>query len=168
MVLDKNGNPITEMVADGTVTYYDLWPGGDGVGKKNAGKDVEASYNVIENTTLDYILNNDITKSEGYAPEGVIRISSKSETDLNTKLAITDFMKIPKYNGRTRNCSDLAEVGVNSSLGIKIKANEFIPFKISTTPNKLYRKTTKQAGTVVLKNPGDKIKKSFLRGVLNL
>lgn len=60
-----------------------------------------------------------------------------------------------------------AEVGVNSSLGIKIKANEFIPFRMSTTPNKLYRKTAKQARAAVLKNPGNKVKKSFLRGVLN-
>lgn len=38
VVLDKEGNLVKEMVADGTVTYYDLWPGGDGVGKKMQGK----------------------------------------------------------------------------------------------------------------------------------
>lgn len=131
--------------------------------KENAGKDVEASYNVIKDTTLDYILNNDITKSEGYAPEGVVSIASSFETDSNTKSAITDFMKIPIYNGRKRNCSDLAEVGVNSSLGIKIKANKFIPFKMSTTPNKLYKKTVKQPRTAILKNPGDKVKKIIFK-----
>ena len=35
----------TRMVQDGTYTYRDLWPGGDGVGKENYDKNVPAHYN---------------------------------------------------------------------------------------------------------------------------
>ena len=48
--MDKNGNPVTEQVADGTYTYYDLWPGvdndGDGVGDDfgTAGPNLRDSY----------------------------------------------------------------------------------------------------------------------------
>ncbi|GIV45032.1 MAG: hypothetical protein KatS3mg035_2155 [Bacteroidia bacterium] len=163
----ENGKEVTkiEYVKDGTVTYYDLWPG-EPVGAGNAGKDVPAVYN-IKVTTLDEIKNTDITESEGYAPDGVLKLSTDYATDQKTKEAIEQFMKDnPNYNGRTCNCSDLAEVGVEAVADKNIKANEFIPFKLSTTPNKLFRKTSKLPNAEVVKDPGDKVNKSFLKGVL--
>ncbi|MCS6954981.1 MAG: RHS repeat-associated core domain-containing protein [Candidatus Calescibacterium sp.] len=149
---------------DGTVTYYDLWPGVD-VGKKNAGKDVPAKYNVII-TDISKILNTDITGSEGYAPDGVVQLSTDYATDQKTIQAIEQFMaNNPSYNGRTCNCSDLAEAGVETAVGKNLKADEFIPFKMSTTPNKLFRKTAEQPNATVIKDPGGKTDKSFLKGV---
>ena len=54
-----NGQWTTQkkMVHDGTYTYRDLWPGGNGVGKENFNQNVPAVYN-NETVTLHDILYN--------------------------------------------------------------------------------------------------------------
>ncbi len=75
VVLDKKGNPVTKQVKDGTVTYYDLWPGGEGANKNNISEDIPGVYN-SKVTTVDELINTDITGSEGRVPDGVIQLNT--------------------------------------------------------------------------------------------
>ncbi|MFB6305494.1 MAG: RHS repeat domain-containing protein, partial [Flavobacteriales bacterium] len=146
------------------VTYYDLWPG-ESVGGKNAGKDVPAKYNK-KNTNFKALKNKDITGQEGRPPDGVIRIKTDRIKDQDVKNAIQEFIKNnPKYNGRNCNCSDFAEEGVEAATGEDVNADEFIPFSFSTTPNKLFRKTSEKEGVKVEKEPSEKVQNSFIKGI---
>lgn len=56
-VLYKKRNPKTKMVADGTMTYYDLWPH-DPVGKTELQSDVKSDYsNGVVINSLDELKN---------------------------------------------------------------------------------------------------------------
>lgn len=149
------------MVADGTVTYYDLWPRVEGgVGKDNAGDNVEGYYNT-KTTTIDELMTTDITRSESNAPNGVIKIGTIYDIDQNTKEAMDGFMNsLDIYNGKERNCSDFARVGIESSLQRKVDVSEFF----LSTPYALFNATAKQKGifgTTIIKHPGDKVKKDL-------
>ncbi|MDY6463047.1 MAG: DUF6443 domain-containing protein [Bacteroidales bacterium] len=163
---DEDGNPQTRIEKTGTVSYFDLWPGNEGgVSIHNASKDVVAFYTVERETTIESIINNDVIGNEGRAPDGVLRIQADYQTDKQTLERIEQAMENKVYNGRYRNCSDFAKIGVESSAKEKIKAQEFILFRKSTTPNKLFRETAKRPYSEMLKNPGEKINKSFIKGV---
>ena len=74
----------TRMVQDGTYTYRDLWPGGDGVGKENYDKNVPAHYN-NKKVKMSEILNTDITRSENRKPDGIVMILSDYDIDQKTQ-----------------------------------------------------------------------------------
>lgn len=102
-VTDKNGNYIP----NGTVTYYDLWPA-TGVGKENADQDVTPSYGKTI-TTLNAVMNTDVTGSEGYAPDGVISLGTDFQTDQNVMNTMESTRQENKgYNGYNWNCSTFA------------------------------------------------------------
>ena len=163
---DSNGNTQTRMVKTGTLSYYDLWPGTEGgVTIRNVGKDVVAHFNVISSTDLNTIINEDITGSEEQSPDGILCISTSYETDRQTSERIEEAMKEKVYNGVSRNCSDFAKIGVESSSGTSIEARESILGHMSTTPNKLFRESMKLPGTTVIKDPGQVINNSFIQGI---
>lgn len=176
-VLDVHGNQVynkfgeavykTQKVKDGTVTYYDLWPGNDGgVGATNANTNVEAEYNVIT-TTLDELIQTDITGAEDRVPDGVVELKTDADTDAATVKALNKFKSAnTSYNGVQCNCSDFAEAGVETAVGKDLDVNESIlGIYNSTTPNKLYKETANQPNAKVLKDPGDKVNNSFVEGV---
>lgn len=168
--IDRNGNPITKQVKDGTVTYYDLWPGGEGVGKSNVTEDVVGSYN-SQVTTLDKLQNTDVTGSEGYAPDAVVRLNTDSKTDGIVSMAL-DAHKgaVPSYNGVSNNCSDYAKTGVEYAApygSILGNTDERIGARSVTTPNQLYKSTVKLPNASILKNPGQKINSGFVDAVSN-
>ena len=98
-----NGRWTTQirMVQDGTYTYRDLWPGGEGAGKQNFDKDLPAVYN-NKKVTLSSILNSDITGLEESTPDGVVIISSIHNVDqrIQRKLDAYEFEN-PSYNALT-------------------------------------------------------------------
>ncbi len=163
----ENGKEVTKInyVKDGTVTYYDLWPG-EAVGATNANKDVPASYNVIL-TTVDDLKKTDVTGAEGYAPDGVVKLSTSYATDQKTVEALEKFkVAHDKYNGVRCNCSDLAEEGIETAAGKQLDVDESIMLIYeSTTPNKLFKETAKLPNASVLKDPGDKVDNTFIEGV---
>jgi len=164
IIYDEDGNAVTEQVKDGTVTYYDLWPS-EPVGADNAMFDVDAAYQEIT-TTVDDLINTDVTGSEGYAADGVVQISTDYDTDQQVVNDLNAFKDAnSSYNGVKCNCSDFAKQGVESATGKKLDASEWITIFNSTTPNKLYQETVKQDGTKVLKDPGEKVRKKFRTGV---
>lgn len=168
VVLDKYGNPSYEMVPDGTITYYDIWPGNEGgVGKKNVEEDMKACYKTIV-TTLDEISTKDITGNEkGKSADGIIKISSGYANNKNVHKILNFEKEISEYNARCRNCADFAKTGVETITGNRINAKEKIQSQYSTTPNKLYRETLRQQGTQIIKNPGNKVNKNFIKGLFN-
>jgi RHS repeat-associated protein len=166
----ENGKWVNKstMVEDGTYTYRDLWPGGEGAGKKNFDKDVPASYgNKV--FTLDQLKNTDVTGSEGYAADGLIQLKTTEMNDFIVKAGLDAHEKYnPNYNGLTNNCSDLCEVGIEYSAGKQLPVDEKLTDKVSaTTPNQLYKATKALPNATVIKDPGTKVDNGFLKAVSN-
>ena len=167
-VLDKNGKPVTQQVKDGTVTYHDLWPGGEGANKDNATDDIQSSYNSTV-TTLDKLQNSDVTGSEGYVPDAVVQLKTDSQTDAIVNMALNSHQKVNKsYNGVTNNCSDYAKSGVEyaAPYGSQLSnTDETIGSRNATTPNQLYKATVKLPNSTVIKNPGNKVNTKFIDAI---
>jgi len=171
---DANGKTRTRevekerQVKDGTVTYYDLWPGGEGAGKKNFSENVEGQYNV-KVTTLDALKNTDITGAEGRPADGVLQFTTTVETDKLVVDGIGAFKDAnPSYNGLKCNCSDLAKEGVQYAAppGSPLtNYQETIGSYQATTPNQLWKAASTLPNAVIVKDPGTKVEKKFLEGV---
>ena len=169
-----NGRWTTQarMVQDGTYTYRDLWPGGEGAGKQNFDKDLPAVYN-NKKVTLSSILNSDITGLEESTPDGVVIISSVHNVGqrIQRKLDAYEFEN-PSYNALTNNCSDYAEAALEEAIHKDLPVDEKLSSKVkATTPNLIFKASRRIRGSQMLKNPGSKINNSFIHavsgGVLN-
>ncbi len=157
---DSNGN----MVQTGNLRYRDLWPA-QPVGKNNVGQDVPASYGDRPVTEKE-ILTTDVSGSEGYAPEGVIRLTTDFLTDANAEAALTSFTESnPNYNGLRCNCSTFAEIGIAAAVEKALGAEETIGGQKVTTPNQLFKAVRGLPNASVIKDPGDKANQGFLRSV---
>ena len=156
----------TKMIPDGTYTYRDLWPGGDGAGKDNFDQDLPAVYNNKE-VTLSEILHSDITGSEGNAPDGVIKISSNNNTDNRIQKGLDTYeMNHSSYNALTNNCSDYVEAALEEAVRKQLPVDENLSSKVkATTPNKIFNATKTIRGNSVLKNPGQKVDEGFIHAV---
>lgn len=155
-----------EMVADGTYTYRDLWPGGDGVGIRNFNKNVPGVYNK-KVYTLDQLINTDVTGSEGYAPDGVIQLKTDYITDESSNSSLDVHKeKNTSYNGVINNCTDYVVAGAMPATDKKVNANEKLTNKTSAaTPNQLYKSASKLPNASVLKDPGKKVNQGFIEAV---
>ena len=163
-----NGRWTTQvkMVQDGTYTYRDLWPGGEGAGKQNFDKDLPAVYN-NKKVTLSNILNSDVTGLEESAPDGVVKISSDHNVDQRIQRKLDAYeLENPSYNALTNNCSDYAEAALEEAVHKELPVDEKLSSKIkATTPNQVFKASRRIRGNQVLKNPGSKINNSFIHAV---
>jgi RHS repeat-associated protein len=156
-------------VKDGTVTYRDLWPGNEGgVGKSNFTQNVEPAYNSTV-TTLGELMYTDVTGNEGRSPDGVVQIKTDALTDQIVTKSLDAFQEANSaYNGLKCNCSDFAKEGVQYAApsGIPLlNYREKIGAYQSVTPNQLYKSTITLPNTIILKDPGTKVRKGFLEAV---
>jgi len=174
---DEDGNTKTRtvererLVKDGTVTYYDLWPGiPGGVSTDNFDKNVQAQYN-RQVTTLDALKNTDVTGSEDGRPaDGIIQLKTSPEQDrVVQEQGLQHFKDAnPFYNGLKCNCSDFAREGViwaapsNTPLRNSL---ERIGSTFASTPNQLYKATSLLPNAIVIKDPGTKVQKGFIEAV---
>lgn len=87
-IMDSKGKPTYEMVKDGTMTYYDLWPNNP-VGKTELQSNVKSDYSkgVVINSLLD-LTTKDSTGSrsgnvsaEGRAADGIVQIGTTYTQD---------------------------------------------------------------------------------------
>lgn len=88
--LDKNGNPITKQVKDGTFTYFDLWAEKP-VGQTELQSDVKEDYNGRVVNSLSELTNTDVSASgetgkvsvngEGRAADGIVKIGTNYGQD---------------------------------------------------------------------------------------
>jgi len=156
-------------VKDGTVTYRDLWPGGEGAGKSNYDQNLPAAYGGPTVTTLDALKNTDVSGSEGRAADGVLKLSTSQATDGAVVNALNSFMQAnSSYNGLTCNCSDFAKEGVICAEPPNTSApnyQEHIGSGTSTTPNQLWKAASQLKNATVIKDPGTAVQKTFIEGV---
>ena len=190
--VQEKGRTITKsrMVADGTYTYYDLWPGidknGDGIsdgigsaGPKDAFSGPIAEYQIFKDLKESDLINSDPSRAEGKVADGIIKLYSGYEEDMEAIADIASHMKSNKeYTSVTNNCSDLACSGVAEALDrykwwIESNGADESTWGISyTTPNALYKyvrdivNSNPKEGKV-LKNPGAIIDTKFQDAVIN-
>lgn len=172
---DANGKTKSRMVEkerqvkDGTVTYYDLWPGNEGgVGKSNFNEDVTGMYNT-KVTTLDKLQNTDITGSEGRAPDGIVQLKTDAKTDELVTTGLKAFKDVnPSYNGVNCNCSTFAKEGPAWAAPVGnplTNYTERLGSHQSVTPNQLYKATITLPNATVVKDPGTKVEKGFIEAI---
>ncbi len=181
-ILDSNGNVVTEQVADGTFTYYDLWPK-DPIGKTEMQDDVKPGYSEgIQISSLNDLKNTDVTTqvngnvhTEGRAADGIVQISTKPYQDENAKqTAETDLANKSSYNACENNCSSFVQRVANFALDLnnQINAKQRIKpkFPLNTlykpadvvAPNNLYNSALKVKGAKRIKGPTSVVAKPYL------
>jgi hypothetical protein len=167
--LDKHGNAMTRQVKTGTVTYYDLWPGGAGANKDNYDQNVPAEYGKGTVMTLDDLKNKDASGSEGRSADGVMKFSTTAETDATVVGGLNAFKSVnSSYNGLKCNCSDFAKEGVAFAAPVGsplMNYRERIGSANVTTPNQLWKSAATLKNATVIKDPGTKVQKTFIEGV---
>jgi len=123
-ILDKNGNPETEQVKDGTFTYYDLWPK-DPVGDTELQTDVNSDYSQgIKINSLPDLMNIDPTthragnvSAEGRAADGIVQLTTTAKQDDAAKNAAkTEIMAKTQYNACNNNCSSFVQNVLNAAI----------------------------------------------------
>ncbi|HXB36050.1 MAG TPA: DUF6443 domain-containing protein [Puia sp.] len=179
-VLDKDGKPVMEQVKDGTVTYYDFWPGSPkGANKKNFDENQKGIVQKSTGLTLDNLMNTDVSGNEGYAADAVVQFAASPEKtqkvdDAGNQAFQNQGNDNIQYNGVTNNCStfglNLLKKGfdvIGSHVGIEnIKTSEdnnFVgvrPMDVdAVTPNFLFKdikaniKANPALGKVLKTNP---------------
>jgi uncharacterized protein RhaS with RHS repeats len=160
----------TRMVADGTYTFYDNWPGGDGVNfdLKGALTSVEAHRNIsLIGSESEFTNGSTVSPSEQVSPDGVLKLSTSYEQDMSVKgrLDKANEQKTD-YNGAWYNCSSYASDGLKGIFGKKVGRESMLGPVKSITPNQLWKDTKKAAeknniGTDVLKDPGTGVNNKF-------
>ena len=163
---------------DGTVSYYDLWPG-ESVTMLNFDEDVPGVYIDIATYSKKDLFNKDITGEEGRSPDGIIAIVTSMSDEKNIKNKLLESskdekgnLKMKQYNGVGWNCSTYIQSGLQSIYGENWGAYEYIELSLglssvkilSVTPNALFNKVRDMKNTFVRKNPGNKVNNSFVNG----
>jgi len=179
-VLDSKGNHTYEMVKDGTMTYYDLWPNNP-VGKTELQSDVKSDYSKgVKINCLSDLTTKDPTGSrngnvsaEGRATDGIVRVNTTYEQDSKIKnYASTTARSGKAYKASDFNCSTFAESALKSVFQ-KLDASQYVnvPFPLNTmyndtrvtAPNNLYNAVMKLSGAKNIKGPKSVIAKPYLK-----
>jgi RHS repeat-associated protein len=177
---------VKEMVKDGTVTYYDLWPQKP-VGTTQLQKDVTADYNKRV-LPLDDLTKTDPSVSskkgavsefgEGRVPDGVVKISTgttdaetfKKDEAVKSELDAVQA-KNSGYNASSNNCSNFAETGLkaidplfDASQEVKVKGILSTMYKDATVtaPNNLYNAAAGRSDATVVSGPSSTEAKPYL------
>lgn len=159
-----------DTVADGTLTYYDLWPKEDDFALFGLSKDRTAVFYKLPNAiwssaiTVNSLYDQGIPHREHYPCDALLLLRSTAGADQLLKLHLDSVIGSGRaFNPRKYNCSDFVADAIKKLTGISIRAKEFLPFQSSTTPNKLCRKLMARSDISVIKSPGKKINGSFFR-----
>ncbi|MEM9687517.1 MAG: hypothetical protein AAF934_11435, partial [Bacteroidota bacterium] len=151
-----------------TLTYYDLWPVKDDFNASNVNKDYEPKYYKLpassweEPITIYSLLKKGIPHEEGYPVDGLLKLSASPAKDHEIRKFITiEITKNKPFNARRFNCADFVEIIIEQLCNCEIKAEEYIFFKFSTTPNKLYQQIARLSHVEVIKSGAEKAKGSF-------
>lgn len=178
-VLDSKGNPTYEMVKDGTMTYYDLWPNSP-VGKTELQSNVKSDYSqgVVINSLSD-LTTKDPTGSrsgnvsaEGRAADGIVQINTTYAQDAKIQGYASNTANSGKaYNASSFNCSTFAESALKKAFPT-LDASQFVkvPFPLNAiyndtrvvAPNNLYNATMKLPGATNVRGPKSVVAKPYL------
>jgi len=165
----QDSNNTTDTVADGSLTYYDLWPAEDDFGLFGLSKDREARYYKLPNAiwpaplSIASLYDAGIPHREHYAPDALLMLRTTPKNDYLLKDFLDSAIRTAHpFNPRHYNCSDFVIRALRQVTGKHIRAKEFMPFTFTTTPNKLCRRLMQLRDTIVIKSPGNKVKGAFL------
>jgi hypothetical protein len=160
-----------DTVANGTLTFFDLWPQTDiPYGRFN--KDTEPRYNRFPRSsaerpiTVESLLEKGLPRGCRYPCDALLRIQSTPQEDFSLlKYLDTLPSERPFYNARKYNCVDFVRLSLAHLCGMKIRAKEFVPLSMISTPNRFFRalKKEKNRPVEILRDPGPAVKRSFLR-----
>jgi RHS repeat-associated protein len=179
-VLDSKGNPTYEMVKDGTMTYYDLWPNNP-IGKTELQSNVQSDYSkgVVINS-LDDLKTTDPTgtrsgnvSAEGRVADGIVQINTTYEQDTKIQDYASKTANSGKaYNASSFNCSTFAESALKTVFP-KLDASQYVkvPFPLNimyndtrvVAPNNLYNATMRLPGTTNIRGPKSVVAKPYLQ-----
>lgn len=178
-IMDSKGKPTYEMVKDGTMTYYDLWPNNP-VGKTELQSDVKSDYSkgVIINSLSD-LTTKDPTGSrsgnvsaEGRAADGIVQIGTTYTQDTKIQGYASNTANSGKaYNVSSFNCSTFAESALktvfptlNASQYVKVPFPLNVMYKNTTVvaPNNLYNATMKLPNAKNISGPKSVVAKPYL------
>ena len=170
---DENGKTRTRtvekerQVKDGTVTYYDLWPRA-GITKDEAKTDTPGLYNK-KITTLDDLMNKDVTGAEGRPADGIIQLTTDVHKDNAVKEELSQFESDNGlYNGARCNCSDYVDAGIITAAPAGLSSfdsQEQIGSDRVTTPHQLFKATRGLSNATVIKDPGTQVEKGFVEAI---
>lgn len=180
IILDSKGNPTYEMVKDGTMTYYDLWPNSP-IGKTELQSNVKPDYSkgiIIDN--LEDLKTKDPTGSrngnvsaEGRAADGIVQINTTYDQDLKIQGYTSRTANSDKaYNASNFNCSTFAESSLKTVFST-LDASQYVkvPFPLNvmyhntriTAPNNLYNAVMTLPGAKNIRGPKSVIAKPYLQ-----
>jgi len=161
---------VEDTVANGTLTYFDLWPSKDDFGLFSFSTDQDAVYYKLPNAiwsdpiTLVLLYDLGIPHREDYPADAILKFKTRPYQDFLLRRHLEQVMEEKKvFNPRFYNCTDFVNEALALIRGAKLKVREFIPFSFTSTPNKLCRKLMNLPETIVIKSPGDRINGSFFR-----
>jgi RHS repeat-associated protein len=177
-VLDSKGNPTYEMVKDGTMTYYDLWPNSPVNTELQSDVKPDYSKGVVIKSLAD-LKTKDPTGSrsgsvsaEGRAADGIVQINTTYEQDTKIKGYASKTANSGKaYNASSFNCSTFAESALKTVFP-KLDASQYVkvPFLLRTiyddtkvvAPNNLYNETMKLPNATNIKGAKSVVAKPYL------
>ena len=178
-ILDSKGNPSYNLIKDGTMTYYDLWPNNP-VRKTELQSNVKPDYSkgIIINSLADLIAKdptnsrNGNVSAEGRAADGIVQIITTYTQDKKIQGYASNTANSGKaYNASNFNCSTFVENALktvfptlNASQYIKIPFPLNVMYKDTKiiAPNNLYNATMKLPNAINIKGPKSVIAKPYL------
>lgn len=160
---------VYDSVRNSSVTYFDLW-GPAEIGVADLDNDLPARYYTLPRSssekriTVDYFLTRGLPHSYNYPCDALIRIRTTPAQDAKLR-SIAEAVQQEKnfFNGRDYNCTDYVLECLNRLFKQNITAQEYIPFKWSSTPNQFYIKILERLNVDVLKKAGEEVNSSFLK-----
>ncbi|MDL2320543.1 hypothetical protein LJC45_05370 [Alistipes sp. OttesenSCG-928-B03] len=179
-VLDRKGNATYEMVKDGTMTYYDLWPYNP-VGKLELQSNVKADYsNGIVIVSLNDLTSKDPTgfragnvSAEGRVADGIVQLATSYAQDKGIAGYASKTANANKaYNAASFNCSTFVESALQTAYPVLDASQQVnvtsamwvIGYRNATVtaPNNLYNAAMKLPGAKNLRGPKSVVAKPYL------
>lgn len=167
----ENGTLISrdDTVRLGTLTLFDLWPKKDiGFGEYN--ENTDPIYFKLPRSSAEgritpaSLLEKGMPHHYKYPCDALLRIPTQPHEDFRLIAYIDSLQTLqPSYNARHYNCVDFIIFCLEKQFRQTLKAKEFVPLSWISTPNRLYRTCVRRLPAEVLRDPGDKVNRSFFR-----
>lgn len=157
-----------DTVRTGTLVYFDLWPFKDEY-KGNYEGDIAPKYYKLPSARYNQYISVKTLSDQGIphkynAPvDGLLAYASTKRQDFEIRKYMDDLMDSNKsFNAMHYNCGDFVLAGINHLLGVQLSAKEYVIKDYVTTPNEIYKVLSSRKDFDIVKDPGDKIKGSFV------
>ena len=157
-----------DTISNGKVHYFDLWTTQKSFRFPYLNKDYDALYHAYPSLGQSFSIQELFYKGlpDGMIArrfDGLIKIKSSKAQDFRLISKLREKVAENKaYNLFSYNCSDFVIDALEIMDQRKIRAREFFIYRLSNTPNKLFRKLSKMEGSKVILDPKKKAKGNFI------